>query len=556
MNRLDDKELSNILVEQSYLEEEIAHVMLKRAQDKGVPLTNILFSEEMITKDLLGQAIAEYYHVAYADLNSLIPDESQVRLIPEETARKFNVIVFSNSNGILTFATDDPKNPNLIPALEEVASTTTVFDNVEKINIAYSLTEDIEALFTSYEVPLQQRLQEVLATADVPVKKLIDIILSSAYESRATDIHFEPAAFAVVIRFRIDGVLHEMADLTDEVYAKVVNRIKVLSRLRLDEHLSIQDGSFSHDWNKKQYDLRVSFVPSIYGEKCALRVLTQLSGGIGLERVGLSKNHQKLITDAAKKPFGMIIVSGPTGSGKTTTLYAVLNKIINPGINVMSIEDPVEYRIKGATQVQVNPQTGITFAAGLRSLVRQDPNVILVGEIRDIESAEIAVNAALTGHLLLSTFHANDASTVVPRMIDMGAEAFLLSSTLELIVSQRLIRKLCDNCKVSYVTTAAKLKAQYGEAAKAFGKSSISLYQAKGCSVCNFHGYKGRAAIFEMIPVTKDMKELLLKRPSAEEIRKHAKKEGMTSMFQDGIEKVKNGITTLDEVLRVAQIEE
>ena len=300
MNKLNDEQLSKILVQQSYLEEEVATVMLQRAKTRGLSLTTVLISEELLTKDLLGQAIAEYYRVPYADLNSLLPDESQVRAIPEKIAREYNLVIFSNTNGLLTFATDDPKNPKLIRELEDLAATTKAFENVEKIRVAYSLTEDIEALFTSYEVPLQQKLQVILSQPEVQIKQLIDEILSSAYESRATDIHLEPAAFAVVIRFRIDGMLHEMADITSDTYEKVVNRIKVLARLRLDEHQSIQDGSFSHDWHKKQYDLRVSFVPSLYGEKLALRILSQVVGGLGLDQIGLSETHQKLLADAAK----------------------------------------------------------------------------------------------------------------------------------------------------------------------------------------------------------------------------------------------------------------
>jgi type IV pilus assembly protein PilB len=558
MNRLNDEQIGKILVEQSYLEEEVVSVMLQRAKTRSVPLMNVLVGEELISKDLVGQAIAEYYKVPYADLNSVIPDESQVRLLPEAIAKEFDLIVFTDENGLLTFATDDPKNPKLLPALEAFVTSNKKFENVEKIQIAYSLQEDIEALFGSYEVPLQQKLEKIFATDDVSVKDLIDEILSSGYESRATDIHLEPTAFSVLVRYRIDGVLHEMADLTKDLYEKVVNRIKVLSRLRIDEHLTIQDGSFSHEWNKKRFDLRVAFVPTLYGEKLAMRVLAQYVGGLGLDQVGLSPKHQQLLMDAVKKPFGMIIVSGPTGSGKTTTLYAALSKVVTPSVNVMTIEDPVEYRIKGATQVQVNLETGISFATGLRSLVRQDPDVILVGEIRDKDSAEIAVNAALTGHLLLSTFHANNASTVMPRLVDMGVEPFLLSSTIELIISQRLVRKLCDSCKVSETVTIEALHKEYPTVSSYFGKKAtkFTMYKAKGCKVCNFRGYKGRTALFEMISVSKELRDLYLKHPSADEVQALAIKQGMTTLFDDGIEKVKSGMTTISEVLRVAQINE
>jgi type II secretory ATPase GspE/PulE/Tfp pilus assembly ATPase PilB-like protein len=556
MNRLNDELLSKILVDQSYLEEEVVTVMLQRAKAKSVALTNVLIGEELITKDLIGQAVAEYYKVPYADLNSIIPDESLVRLVPEDVAKEYHLVVFTDENGLLTFATDDPKHPKLLTVLEKLVTENKRFENTEKIQVAYSLPEDIEALFGHYEVPLQEKLQKLLAENEVPVKQLIDEILSSAFESRATDIHFEPTSFAVMVRFRIDGVLHEMADLTQELYEKVVNRVKVLAKLRIDEHLSIQDGSFGQEWNKRRYDLRVSFVPTLYGEKLAMRVLAQYVGGLGLDTVGLSEAHQKMLLAAADKPFGMIVVSGPTGSGKTTTLYSVLSRVITPGVNVMTIEDPVEYRIKGATQVQVNNETGITFTSGLRSLVRQDPDVILVGEIRDKDSAEIAVNAALTGHLLLSTFHANNAATVMPRLVDMGVESFLLSSTIELIISQRLVRKLCDSCKVSETVSYAELEKEYPQAAKFLGKkgSKTTVYRAKGCKICNFRGYKGRTGIFEMISVTKELRELFLKHPSSDEIEAMAIKQGMTTLFEDGVDKVKNGVTTMSEILRVAQV--
>jgi type IV pilus assembly protein PilB len=556
MNRLNDEQIGKILVDQSYLEEEVIAVMLQRARSKSIPLSSVLLGEELVTKDLIGQAIAEYYKVPYADLNSNVPDETQVRLIPEKIAKEYNLILFSNENGVLTFTTDDPKNQKLIPVLEELVTSNAQFDNVDKIQVAYSLQEDIETLYGFYEVPLQEKLQEVLQSSDVSIVNLIDEILSSAYDSRATDVHLEPTMFSVLVRFRIDGVLHEMVDVTKDIYEKIINRIKVLAKLRIDEHLSIQDGSFSHEWNNHRFDLRVSFVPTLYGEKLAIRVLAQYVGGLGLEQIGLSDKHQAQLVVATQKPFGMIIASGPTGSGKTTTLYAALSKVINPGINVMSIEDPVEYRIKGATQVQVNKETGISFTTGLRSLVRQDPDVILVGEIRDKDSAEIAVNAALTGHLLLSTFHANNASTVMPRLVDMGVEPFLLSSTIELIIAQRLVRRLCDKCKTSESVPIAEIEKDFPRVSKFFGKKTgkVTIYQAKGCKTCNYRGYKGRVALFEMISVTKKLRDLFLQHPSADEIYKIARSDGMVNMFEDGIEKVKNGVTSISEVLRVTQL--
>lgn len=554
MNRLNDEQIAKILVDNSYLEPELVTVMISRARTRSIPFINVLLSEQFLTKDLLGQALAEYYKVPYADLNSVIPSKEQVLLIPEVLAREYNLVVFKFDKKSLIFTTDDPKNPRLIQAIEQLATSVKDFAEVQNIEVSYSLTDDIENLFAVYEKPLPEKLTKLLESHDVPVKELVEAILENAFETKATDIHFEPNNLTVQVRFRIDGMLHEVADLTKEVYEKVINRIKVLARLRIDEHFSIQDGAFAFESGKKKFDLRVSFVPTLYGEKMALRALSQYVGGLGLEQVGLSPEHQELLMAAAKKPFGMIIVSGPTGSGKTTTLYSVLSKVISPGVNIMTIEDPVEYRVKGITQVQVNKETGITFTAGLRSLVRQDPDVILVGEIRDKDSAEIAVNAALTGHLLLSTFHANDSATVIPRMADMGVEPFLLSSTLELIIAQRLVRKLCENCRVSVTKSAKSIQKEYGDVSKYFGSGSTTMYEAKGCEQCGFRGFKGRTAIFELLPMTKELKEKMLTLPSADEIRKMSKKMGMKSMFEDGVDKVRKGITTIGEVLRVAQM--
>jgi type II secretory ATPase GspE/PulE/Tfp pilus assembly ATPase PilB-like protein len=299
--------------------------------------------------------------------------------------------------------------------------------------------------------------------------------------------------------------------------------------------------------------MRVSIVPTINGEKIVIRLLSQYVSGFALDDIGLSAHDQKLINEAGKKPFGMILVTGPTGSGKSTTLYSLLKSINKPEINITTIEDPVEYRIAGVNQIQVNLQTDLTFARGLRSIVRQDPDIILVGEIRDKETAEISVNAALTGHLLLSTFHANDAASTIPRLLDMGLEPFLLASTLELIIAQRLVRKICSHCRYSETVQVSDLKNKLMYPDKYFDKDKVSLYKGKGCPACGGTGYSGRIAIFEFIKVSAEVEDLVAKHPSATQIWEVAKQNGSRSLFEDGMDKVKNGVTTLEELKRVAE---
>ena len=298
--------------------------------------------------------------------------------------------------------------------------------------------------------------------------------------------------------------------------------------------------------------MRVSITVTLDGEKTVIRLLSSYVSNFSLSDLGFAPADQQLFTGAGKKPFGMLLVAGPTGSGKTTSLYALLKLLNRPEVNITTIEDPVEYRIGGVNQVQVNDQTNLTFAQGLRSIVRQDPDIILVGEIRDEETAEIAVNAALTGHLMMSTFHANDAATTIPRLLDMGIEPFLLSSTLELIIAQRLVRKICDNCRVSYKTTVSEAQKVSASANNYFNKSSITLYKGSGCVSCNHTGYKGRTAIFELISVTRELKDLILTNPSAQQVSQLAKSQGAQSLFDDGMAKVKTGVTTLEELMRVA----
>jgi type II secretory ATPase GspE/PulE/Tfp pilus assembly ATPase PilB-like protein len=384
------------------------------------------------------------------------------------------------------------------------------------------------------------------------VPQLVREVLIDAFKKAASDIHFEPRPKHVIVRFRIDGVLQEQCVLPKDFYANVLNLIKVDGGLRIDEHQAAQDGSLRSEWLGRFIDLRVSVVPVVDGEKVVMRVLSSYVADLGLHYLGLSSADRETLESVARKPFGMMLVSGPTGSGKTTTLYGLLKLVNQTTVNVTTIEDPVEYKLLGVNQIQVNNQTGLTFAKGLRSIVRQDPDVILVGEIRDRETAEIAVNAALTGHMLLSTFHANDAATAIPRLMDMGIEPFLLASTLEVIVSQRLARRLCDHCRYSYSLEGAERRKKLGPAEKYLPTGLVTLYASKGCAACHETGFHGRVALFEIIRATPELRDLVLKRPSSQDIWRLAQKQGARSLFDDGIVKVLEGVTTLEELLRVA----
>lgn len=407
----------------------------------------------------------------------------------------------------------------------------------KQILIMYSLSEDIEAVFIHYRKPLETRFSEIIKKQKLVAPSLIDEIIDDALAFHASDVHFEPQEKEVLVRFRVDGALREAGRIPKDQYENILNRIKVSSHMRIDEHFSAQDGAMRYAKKGVAVDMRVSVIPMLDGEKVAMRLLAQYVRAFTLGDLGLSSAHQAHLESAAKKPFGMILVTGPTGSGKTTTLYALVKLLNRPEINITTIEDPVEYKLTGINQIQVNPQTNLTYAKGLKSILRQDPNLILVGEVRDQETAEIAVNAALTGHLLFSTFHANDAATAIPRLLDMGIEPFLMASTLELIIAQRLVRRICEQCRHSYTT----------------GKKGERLYKGRGCEACHGSGYAGRTALFEFLEITPEMETLILKHPSTSEIWALARTQGARSMYEDGLEKVKSGVTTREELLRVTQ---
>ncbi len=525
----------DILVKGNYVSAEDIQKALRWTKTNKSSVEEYLLTQGLITKDLLGQAMAEYYRVPYADLNTKTPSREQVLKIPQEIAVTHRIVLFSEDETSITLTTDNPL------AAKQLASQLQTRFPKKKISLAYSVSEDIDACFIHYRKPLETRFSEIVAGQTRVAPEIIDEIVADALAFKASDIHFEPQEKEVVVRFRIDGVLHEAGRFTKEVYENILNRIKVLAHLRIDEHFSAQDGAIRFAKEKTTVDMRVSVIPVLDGEKITIRLLAEYVKGFTFSDLGVSDKDQAVFLGAAKKPFGMILVTGPTGSGKTTTLYALLKMLNDPTVNITTIEDPVEYKILGVNSIQVNLQTNLTFAKGLRSIVRQDPDIILVGEIRDLETAEIAVNAALTGHLLFSTFHANDAATAIPRLLDMGIEPFLMASTLELVIAQRLVRKICDQCRVSYTSDD-----------KRFFPKASTLYKGKGCKNCGNTGYKGRTAIFELIEIDDSLEDLILKHPSSREIWELAQKNGARSLFEDGLAKVKNGVTTIEELLRVA----
>lgn len=400
----------------------------------------------------------------------------------------------------------------------------------------------------------QEKLEDEIEQGKVlSIINLIDYLVEKAHESCVSDIHIDPSANNVRVRFRIDGVLQEAFSFPKGVHNEIISRIKVLSKLRTDEHQATQDGRFRYTFNNENdfVDLRVSIVPTYHGENAVMRLLSDKAENFSLESLGFSENDQKKIIEAMKKPNGMILSTGPTGSGKTTTLYTLIKMLNSPQVSIVTIEDPIEYAVNDIEQIQVNSKSGLTFANGLRSILRQDPNIIMVGEIRDAETASIAVNTALTGHLLLSTLHTNDAATTLPRLLDMGIEEYLVASTVSVAIGQRLVRKICTNCKEKLEMTTALRDSLLDTPFGKLIKDDCEFYKGKGCKKCNKSGYKGRISINEVLVADEKIKEAILRKASATEIKNIAVSSGMTTMFEDGFRKVESGQTTIDEVLRV-----
>lgn len=578
--QISNADLGKILVAQSYLSEPELKEVLKEADERRVELRTILFEKRLLTADLLENALAEYYKLPFFDLIGKPPSRDTVAKLPEECARAMQCILTAfEPDKSATVATSDPLQEGLEEALRanigqtiyiptgKAAKTSGkksgMFSKAQPkgtgkrfsgtITMLYSPKNSVVSSLALYQKPLVTRFQSIIDKQKKVAPEILEEIFGDAMGLKASDIHFEPQEKDVVVRFRVDGVMHEAGRLPKQFYEGIVNRIKIEANLRIDEHFAAQDGAIRYKSKVGTMDVRVSIIPIVDGEKVVMRLLSEYVRNLTLADLGFSDNFREKLEKAANKPFGMIIITGPTGAGKSTTLYGLIKMRNRPDVNISTIEDPVEYKIPGINHIQVNHQTGLNFAKGLRALVRQDPDVILVGEIRDTETATIAVNAALTGHLLFSTLHANDSATAVPRLIEMGVEPFLLASTLEVIIAQRLARKICPHCRFSFTITVAEAQKLFKGAEHYFTASEpVHLYRGKGCEACGNTGYRGRVGIYELLEVNKEIEELIIAKKNSTEILLKAREFGFMFLFEDGLEKARAGLTTIEELMRVA----
>jgi len=569
--------LGEILIRAGVLTEEQLQKALRVQQAEGGRLGEVLVRLGMVQEPDLMVAIGQQMGIPYASLASglLSPSREQAleQLIPAHFARQHVLLPISRNLNSLTIAFADPLDLITMDNLTKmtrcqinpiVATRTDLMKAIEQFYGGDKLLQ--EAIDRSYEPGMAEEspplledesehetlnLDQLKAEAEeAPVVRLVDLIIRQAIKERASDVHIEPQKDRLVLRYRIDGVLHEISPPARHFHLPMVSRLKILSRLDIAEKRLPQDGSFMMAMDGRQIDFRISTIPSIYGERVVLRILDKSSILLDLSQLGFDASSLAEFRRAVRVPYGLILVTGPTGSGKTTTLYGALNEIRAPEKNILTIEDPVEYRIDSISQVQIKPMIGLTFAAGLRAFLRQDPDIIMVGEVRDLETAEICVRAALTGHLVLSTIHTNDAPSAVTRLVDIGVAPFLLSSTISLVVAQRLVRKLCPACKEAY-EPSPELRRRLGRS----GDQEQLLYRPKGCESCGQTGYYGRTAVFEVMTMTTELRDIIAKGSSAHTLRDVASKGGLVTLWEAGVAKVLDGTTSLEELMSVVLLE-
>jgi len=576
--KVEPQQLKAFLVDAGLITEKQFNEVYKKAKKNKQKVSNVLISEKLIDQEQLTKLEAYILGIPFVNLEKEAIDPKVLKIVPEPIARSHNIVAFRKSGNNLEVAMLDPKD---LRTIEFIKKTTDL-----KILPRLTSPKSIKSVLLQYQKTLQAEFGEIIKkevgeikpieeqkieekaelekmAEELPVIRIVDTLMKHAILQRASDIHVEPAEKEVLVRYRIDGILRDAMTLPKLASSGIVARIKVLSSLKLDEHRLPQDGRFKIETEDYKYSIRISILPVFDGEKVVMRLLPETTKAFSLEQLGLRNENLEKIHNSLRKPIGMILVTGPTGSGKTTTLYSMMEILNNPGINISTVEDPIEYRMPRINQTQVNAKIGLTFANGLRSLLRQDPDIIMVGEIRDNETARLCINASLTGHLVLSTLHTNSAAGSLPRLMDMRCEPFLIASTLNSILAQRLVRRLCSE-KEKYTLKDTEIKeiAKYCDL-EAILKvlkeekvvkpratwKNITFYKPKPNKECS-DGYKGRIGIFEVLPITETIKELIINKATSGQIHKQARSEGMKTMVEDGFIKAAQGITSIEEVLR------
>ena len=558
--------LGQILMRAGAISDEQLEAALEQQRAEGGTLGENLVTMGLLTEADILSYVGKQLNVEVVDLSNGDLNKEVVKIIPADVARKFNVIAVKKNGNTLTVAAADPTNIFVLDSIKfvtgfnvkpviasQAAIEEAIKENYETAESIHEAVEDVLKDFAGEELEVLEAEEEIddesleEAISDAPLVRLVDSIIVDAIRRGASDIHIEPYERAVRVRYRIDGSLIEMSPIPFRLKAAVVSRLKIMSDLDISERRVPQDGRIKVRASGKTVDLRVSILPVIFGEKVVMRILDAGNLSLDLTKLGYTQKALEDFMFGIKQPYGMVLVTGPTGSGKSTTLYSAVSQLNDASTNIMTAEDPVEYNMTGINQVHVRTEIGLTFAAALRSFLRQDPNIIMVGEIRDLETAEIAIKAALTGHLVLSTLHTNDSASTINRMLDMGVAPFLVASSTNVIQAQRLLRRLCNECKKQTKFTqeqAEMLKIDWKEV------EGCEIFEPVGCPVCNRTGYKGRTGVYEVLPVTPAIKQMVLDAASSYEIKNVAMEEGMLSLRSDAVGKLKSGITSFEEVLR------
>src|SRR3989338_1514978 len=568
---LSTSKLPKILEENKILSAPELKELQTSAECHGITLEECIIKKHLVQEDLLYKTAAKFYHIPYVTLLGQSISADILRLIPEPIAIHHHIIPYAKEGNTLKVALLNPDDHETLEFIEKKTGL--------KIELALTDPQSLKDAISQYRQSLEDEFKTIIKkypdgrveelAQEAPIIRIVDALLEHAILRSASDIHIEPGEKNLIVRFRVDGLLREAMSLPKDVSPGIIARVKILANLKIDEHRIPQDGRFKVEMPNNKVSIRVSIFPMLDGEKVVMRILHEDIKLMDIKELGFLPKALDIVLKNLKKTHGIILITGPTGSGKTTTLYTFISLLNRPDVNISTIEDPVEYRIPGINQSQVNPKVGFTFAIGLRSLLRQDPNIILVGEIRDAETADIAINAALTGHLVLSTLHTNDAVTAIARLLDLGMPPFLLAQTLTLITAQRLVRRICPDCIFSYTLTkeqAEELRAQFDMPAilESLAKEGVigdskgplegtRFFKGAGCTTCGSEGYRGRLAIHEVLEVSQELAGLVYAKASCTELHAGARKGGMVSLIEEAFIKAKQGLTTISEIMRVTR---